>query len=57
MGSTMKVKTIFDTLQKEGFQQSQLDKIDAPIGLEIGSETPSEIAISIAAKIISVRRD
>ena len=57
MGSTMKVKTIFDTLQKEGFHQSQLDKIDAPIGLEIGSETPTEIAISIAAKIISVRRD
>ena len=57
MGSTMKVKTIFDTLRKEGFQQSLLDKIDAPIGLEIGSETPAEIAVSIAAKIISVRRD
>ncbi len=56
MGSAMKVKTIFDTLRKEGFKQSLLDKIDAPIGLEIDSETPAEIAVSIAAKIISVRR-
>lgn len=56
MGSKMKVKTIFDTLRKEGFKQSLLDKVDAPIGLEIYSETPAEIAISIAAKIISVRR-
>lgn len=56
MGSTKKVKTIFDNLRKKGVSQKLLDKIDAPIGLEIASETPAEIAISIAAKIISVRR-
>jgi xanthine dehydrogenase accessory factor len=56
MGSEMKVKTIFDNLKNEGVPQKLLDKIDAPIGLEIGSETPAEIAVSIAAKIISVRR-
>ena len=56
MGSEMKVKTIFDNLKNEGIPQKALDKIDAPIGLEIGSETPAEIAVSIAAKIISVRR-
>jgi xanthine dehydrogenase accessory factor len=56
MGSEMKVKTIFDNLKSEGVSQKLLDRIDAPIGLEIGSETPAEIAVSIAAKIISVRR-
>ena len=56
MGSEMKVKTIFDTLRNEGFRQNLLDKVDAPIGLEIDSETPAEIAISIAAKIISIKR-
>lgn len=57
MGSEMKVKTIFDNLRNEGVPRQLLDKIDAPIGLEIGSETPAEIAVSIAAKIISVRRN
>ncbi len=57
MGSAKKVKTIFENLRKKGVSQKLLDKINAPIGLEIASETPAEIAISIAAKIISLRRD
>jgi xanthine dehydrogenase accessory factor len=42
-------------LRSEGFSEEQLDRIITPIGLEIGSETPAEIAISIAAQLIQVR--
>jgi xanthine dehydrogenase accessory factor len=44
-----------ETLRGEGFSDEQLDRIITPIGLEIGSETPAEIAISIAAQFIQVR--
>lgn len=55
MGSKKKVKTIFDKFHAQGIDSRLTARIDAPIGLKIGSETPAEIAISIAAKIISVR--
>lgn len=57
MGSKKKVKTIFNKFHSEGIDPDLTVKIDAPIGLNIGSETPAEIAISIAAKIISVRHE
>ena len=38
-----------------GFTPEDTDRIYAPIGLEIGAETPAEIAISIAAELIAVR--
>lgn len=41
----------------EGFTEEELDQVYAPIGIEIGSETPAEIAISIAAQLIQVRAD
>ena len=56
MGSAHKIGTIFEHLRVEGIPQEKLDKIHAPIGLAIGSNTPEEIAISIAAEIIGVRR-
>lgn len=55
LGSKSKVKKMFDEFVKEGFERKDLDKVDAPIGLDIGSKTPAEIAVSIAAKIISIR--
>ncbi len=55
MGSEMKVKTIFGKLREEGISQEQLDRVYAPIGLTIHSESPEEVAISIAAQIISVK--
>jgi xanthine dehydrogenase accessory factor len=55
MGSEMKVKTIFGKLREEGILQEQLDRVFAPIGLNIHSESPEEVAISIAAQIISVK--
>lgn len=55
LGSKAKMKTLLRDLEKEGFSQEQLDKIKTPIGLPINSQTPEEIAISIAAEIIAVK--
>ncbi|MDY3954516.1 MAG: XdhC/CoxI family protein [Anaerovoracaceae bacterium] len=55
IGSRGKVKINLDQLASEGVSKKTLDKIYSPIGLEIYSETPEEIAISIAAEMIQVR--
>jgi xanthine dehydrogenase accessory factor len=57
LGSTNKIKVMFDALLKQGFDQELLDKVSAPVGLDISSQTPYEIAISIAAEIIMVKRN
>ena len=46
-----------DRLKLLGFTNNQLNRIEGPIGLDIGAKTPSEIALSIMAEIISVQRD
>lgn len=57
IGSNKKVKLSFDRLkEKENISQDLIDRVDAPIGIDLGSETPAEIAVSIMSKIISVRR-
>ena len=56
LGSETKNKAIFSHLLAKGISQDQLDKVHAPIGLEIYAQTPEEIAISILAEIIKVRR-
>jgi len=55
IGSRRKKAMIYDKLLEEGFTQSDLDQIHAPIGLDIGAETPEEIAVSIVAELIQVR--
>ncbi|AZJ32105.1 xanthine dehydrogenase accessory factor [Tenacibaculum mesophilum] len=55
LGSKAKLKTMWEVLQKEGVAAQKLQKIHAPIGLPIKSETPDEIAISIAAQIIQIK--
>lgn len=55
IGSKRKIKEIFSRLQVKGIQKQRLDEVHAPIGLSIGSQTPEEIAISIAAELILVR--
>ena len=55
MGSKTKVAQLFDELREEGFAEETLQKIYSPIGLQIKSETPEEIAISVAAQIIQVK--
>ncbi len=56
IGSKKKVKTIFDDMKKKGFTKEDLDRVSAPIGLSIATETPEEIAISIVAEMTDIRR-
>jgi xanthine dehydrogenase accessory factor len=55
IGSRRKKAMIYERLLEEGFTKSDLDRIHAPIGLDIGAETPEEIAVSIVAELIQVR--
>jgi xanthine dehydrogenase accessory factor len=45
-----------EDFQKEGIPGELFSKLQAPIGLNIGAETPNEIAISIAAEIIAAKK-
>jgi xanthine dehydrogenase accessory factor len=56
IGSERRVREVFRELEKRGFSKNELKGIRAPIGLKIGALTPAEIAVSIAAELISVRR-
>ena len=57
IGSKRKTITIFRELQKEGLAPELFERVHAPIGLDIGAVTPEEIAISITAELIAVRRN
>jgi len=56
IGSEKKIRTIEEDLISNGIAKEHFTKLHAPIGLDIGAETPEEIALSIATEIISVRR-
>jgi len=56
VGSANRVQLVFKELMKQGYPAEKLLKVHAPIGLEIGAETPEEIAISIIAELIMKRR-
>jgi xanthine dehydrogenase accessory factor len=56
IGSRAKVARISDALLAEGMPPECLQRVHAPIGLEIGAVTPAEIAISILAELIAVSR-
>jgi xanthine dehydrogenase accessory factor len=56
IGSKRKVLSIYKELEKEGVAPSKFERINAPIGLEIGAVTPEEIAVAIVAEMIAVRR-
>ena len=55
MGGRRKIERIFARLKEEGVAQQTLDRIHAPVGLDVGSETPEEIAVSVAAQILRER--
>jgi xanthine dehydrogenase accessory factor len=57
IGSKRKILTIFEELEQSGIPLNQLRRVHAPIGLRIGAVTPGEIAVSIAAELIAVRRE
>jgi len=53
--SRRKRDIIYEKLLDEGFTQHDIDRVYSPIGLDIGAETPEEIAVSIVAELIKVR--
>ena len=55
IGSRRKIKLIFDDLLNEGVAPELLDQVYAPVGLDIGSQTVAEIAVSIAAQLVAHR--
>ncbi len=57
IGSRRKNGLLYEQLLKEGVTQEQIDEIHSPIGLDIGAETPEEIAVSIVAEIIQERSE
>ncbi len=56
LGSSRKRDAFFATLGKEGVDESTLSRIHVPVGLDIGAETPAEIAVSIMAQLIAGQR-
>lgn len=56
IGSRRKVIGVIRELESEGVPSSSLDEVHAPMGLEIGAVTPEEIAVSVIAEMIAVRR-
>jgi xanthine dehydrogenase accessory factor len=57
LGSRRKIALFQQSLEKEGFDPASFERISSPVGLEIGSETPEEIAISIAAELVAVKKN
>jgi xanthine dehydrogenase accessory factor len=56
LGSQTKAKIVSERLRAEGFSEEQMKLLHAPLGLDIGAETPEEIGISILAEIIKTKR-
>ena len=56
IGSKRRVSTVLRHLAEEGFPMDALERVYTPIGFDIGAETPEEIAVSIMAELIAVRR-
>ena len=57
IGSKRKVLNVVRELEKEGVSREALEKIHAPMGLDIGAISPEEIAVSVTAEMIAVRRN
>ncbi len=56
IGSRRRIRAAFQALVDAGVPREQLATLHAPIGLDINAETPAEIAVSIAAELVAVRR-
>ena len=57
IGSKRKVLSVYKALEKEGFGPEKFERVHAPVGLDIGALSPEEIAVSIVAELIAVRRN
>lgn len=56
IGSRRKVALMWKHLEAKGIPRALLERVHAPIGLEIHADTPEEIAVSVVAELITVRR-
>ncbi|MEJ5369824.1 MAG: XdhC/CoxI family protein [Bryobacteraceae bacterium] len=56
IGSRRKVLSVVKELVREGMAPELFERVHAPMGLDIGAVTPEEIAVSVAAEMIAVRR-
>lgn len=56
IGSKRRVGAVFQLLEEEGYPRHLFDNVYAPIGLNIGAETPAEIGVAVLAEMIAVRR-
>lgn len=56
IGSRRRIQAVFADMERDGFASADLDKVYSPIGLDIGAETPEEIALSILAEVVRVRK-
>lgn len=56
IGSRRRVRAAMEQLSTEGYEKGKLDAVRAPIGLDIGAQTPEEIAISILSEVIQYKR-
>jgi xanthine dehydrogenase accessory factor len=57
IGSKRKVLSVYKALEREGYSPREFERVHAPVGLDIGALAPEEIAVSIAAELIAVRRN
>ena len=56
MGSHKRIHHAFEVLRQEGWTDEELDQLYGPIGLDIGAQTPEEIALSIVSEYVAVER-
>jgi xanthine dehydrogenase accessory factor len=57
IGSKRKVLSVYKALEHEGYKPEEFERVYAPMGLEIGALSPEEIAVSIVAELVAVRRN
>ena len=56
IGSKRRISAVYELLEREGYGRERFSHVYSPVGLNIGAETPAEIAVSVLAEMISVRR-
>ena len=56
IGSQAKRKAMFDALEQRGISKERLARVACPIGVDVGAETPEEIAVAVAAEVIATTR-
>lgn len=56
IGSRRRVRATFAQLLDEGVDRARLDRVRAPVGLDLGAQSPEEIAVAVGAEIVAIRR-